>query len=53
VVALERAKAQICARVEHPFINVVKNLFRHRKIRYKGLAKKTAQLFSLFEWRIW
>ena len=47
VVALERTKAQIRARVEHPF-HVVKNLFRHRKVRYKGLAKNTAQLFSLF-----
>jgi len=47
VVALERAKAQIRARGEHPF-HVVKNLFRHRKVRYKGLAKNTAQLFSLF-----
>jgi IS5 family transposase len=27
---------------------VVKNLFRHRKARYKGLAKNTAQLFALF-----
>jgi len=26
----------------------VKNLFRHRKTRYKGLVKNTAQLFSLF-----
>ncbi|QHB60897.1 hypothetical protein GRD98_17960 (plasmid) [Ralstonia solanacearum] len=25
-----------------------KNLFGHRKVRYKGLAKNTAQLFSLF-----
>ena len=24
------------------------NLFGHRKVRYKGLAKNTAQLFSLF-----
>ena len=24
------------------------NLFKHRKTRYKGLAKNTAQLFSLF-----
>ncbi len=47
VVAFERTKAQIRARVEHPF-HVVKNLFRHRKVRYKGLAKNTAQLFSLF-----
>jgi IS5 family transposase len=34
-------------KVEHPF-HVVKNLFRHRKVRYKGLAKNEAQLFSLF-----
>lgn len=47
VVAAERTKAQIRARVEHPF-HVVKNLFRHRKVRYKGLLKNTAQLFSLF-----
>jgi IS5 family transposase len=26
----------------------VKNLFRHRKARYKGLAKNTVQFFSLF-----
>jgi IS5 family transposase len=45
--ALERVKAQVRARVEHPF-HVVKNLFRHRKARYKGLAKNAAQLFSLF-----
>lgn len=47
LVAAERTKAQIRARVEHPF-HVIKNLFRHRKVRYKGLAKNTAQLFSLF-----
>lgn len=47
VTAVERTKAQIRARVEHPF-HVVKNLFRHRKVPYKGLAKDTAQLFSLF-----
>lgn len=43
----EQVKASIRARVEHPF-HVVKNLFKHRKTRYKGLAKNTAQLFSLF-----
>lgn len=47
MIALERSKAQIRARVEHP-LHVVKNLFRHRKVRYKGLAQNTAQLFSLF-----
>jgi IS5 family transposase len=35
--------AQIRARVKHPFY-VVNNLFHHRNIRYKGLAKNTAQL---------
>jgi len=45
--AEERSKAQVRAIVEHPF-HVVKNLFRHRKVRYRGLAKNTAQLFSLF-----
>jgi IS5 family transposase len=44
---IEHTKASIRAKVEHPF-HVVKNLFRHRKTRYKGLAKNTAQLFSLF-----
>ena len=44
---LEKAQAQVRARVEHPF-HVLKNLFRHRKARYRGLAKNTAQLHSLF-----
>ena len=43
----EPLKASIRAKVEHPF-HVIKNLFRHKKVRYKGLAKNTAQLFSLF-----
>jgi IS5 family transposase len=43
----EHTKASIRAKVEHPF-HVIKNLFRHRKTRYKGLAKNTSQLFSLF-----
>lgn len=45
--ALEKAKASMRAKVEHPF-HVVKNLFRHRKARYKGLAKNEAQMFTLF-----
>jgi IS5 family transposase len=44
---LERAKASIRSKVEHPF-HVVKNLFKHRKARYRGLAKNEAQLFTLF-----
>ncbi|MEB0060391.1 transposase, partial [Variovorax sp. LG9.2] len=43
----EKMKASIRAKVEHPF-HVIKNLFGHRKARYKGLAKNTAQLLSLF-----
>lgn len=44
---LERVKAQIRARVEHPF-HVIKKLFKHKKVLYKGLVKNTAQLYSLF-----
>jgi IS5 family transposase len=43
----ETLKAKVRARVEHPF-HVIKNLFRHRKVRYKGLAKNRAQLEVLF-----
>lgn len=43
----EQIKASIRAKVEHPF-HVIKNLFRHKKVRYKGLAKNEAQLFGLF-----
>ena len=46
-VLLEKAKAQVRARVEHPF-HIIKNLFKHRKVRYRGLSKNTAQLYSLF-----
>jgi IS5 family transposase len=45
--AVERALAQLRSPVEHPF-HIVKNLFRHRKARYRGLAKNTAQLHTLF-----
>lgn len=44
---LELAKASVRAKVEHPF-HVLKNLFKHRKARYRGLAKNTEQLHSLF-----
>ena len=46
-VRAERLKAQIRSRVEHPF-HVVKDLFGHRKVRYKGLAKNVAHLHTLF-----
>ena len=45
--AMERALSQVRAWVEHPF-HIVKNLFRHKKLRYRGLAKNTAQLHTLF-----
>ena len=44
---VEQAKASIRAKVEHPFL-VVKHRFHHRKVRYRGLAKNTHQLFTLF-----
>jgi IS5 family transposase len=43
----ERLKAQLRSRVEHPF-HVIKNLFGHRKVRYRSLAKNNAQLHTLF-----
>jgi len=47
VKAIEKAKASVRAFVEHPF-HIVKNLFRHRKVRYRGLAKNGHQLYTLF-----
>jgi IS5 family transposase len=44
---LEKLKARVRARVEHPF-HILKNLFKHRKTRYRGIAKNTAQLHTLF-----
>ena len=44
---MEKAKASVRAFVEHPF-HIVKNLFRHRKVRYRGLAKNGHQLYTLF-----
>ena len=43
----EKLKARARALVEYPF-HIVKNLFKHRKVRYRGLSKNTAQLHSLF-----
>jgi len=44
---LERRKAGIPAKVEHPF-RVIKCQFGHVKARYRGLAKNNAQLHTLF-----
>jgi IS5 family transposase len=38
---------RVRARVEHPF-GVIKNLWGYRKVKYRGLAKNTAQLLTLF-----
>jgi IS5 family transposase len=43
----EHMKASLRARVEHPF-RVIKRQFGHTKVRYRGLAKNTAQLKMLF-----
>jgi IS5 family transposase len=43
----EKFKASVRAKVEHPF-RVIKLQFGYRKVRYRGLAKNTAQLHTLF-----
>jgi IS5 family transposase len=44
---IEHLKASVRAKVEHAF-RVVKRQFGHTKVRYRGLAKNTAQLHTLF-----
>jgi transposase, IS5 family len=44
---LETIKAAIRSRVEHPF-RVIKRQFGYQKVRFKGLAKNTAQVLTLF-----
>jgi hypothetical protein len=44
---LERTKASIRAKVEHPF-RVIKRQFGYVKVKYRGLAKNTANLMTLF-----
>lgn len=43
----ERFKASVRAKVEHPF-RVIKRQFGYAKVRYRGLAKNTAQVLTLF-----
>ncbi|PPU71405.1 IS5/IS1182 family transposase, partial [Xanthomonas cucurbitae] len=50
--ALKRAKRwehtkAMRAKVEHPF-RVIKRQFGYVKVRYRGLAKNTAQVLTLF-----
>ena len=44
---LEQTKASVRAKVKHCF-HVVKRLFCHRRKRYRGRPKNTAQFYSLF-----
>ncbi len=43
----EKMKASVRAKVEHPF-RVIKRQFGFTKVRYRGLAKNTAQIITLF-----
>jgi IS5 family transposase len=43
----ETAKARVRARVEHPF-RVIKRQFGLAKVRFRGLAKNTAHVITLF-----
>ena len=45
--ALEKWKASVPAKVEHPF-RVLKRQFGYAKVRYRGLKKNTAQIVTLF-----
>jgi IS5 family transposase len=42
-----RRWSKVRATVEHPYL-VVKRLWGHSKVRYRGLAKNLAQMYSLF-----
>ena len=44
---IEVLKASVRAKVEHPF-RVLKRQFGFTKVRYRGLAKNTAQIITLF-----
>ncbi|GAB2590057.1 hypothetical protein GCM10027066_32180 [Dyella jejuensis] len=44
---VEYLKAAVRAKVEHPF-RVIKRQFGYMKVRYRGLAKSTGQVLTLF-----
>jgi len=44
---IEKLKASVRANEQDAF-HVVKNLFKMPKVRYRGLAKNTAQPYTLF-----
>ena len=43
----EKRKASVRAKVEHPF-RVIKRQFGLMKVRFRGLAKNTAHVITLF-----
>lgn len=45
--ARNRRLSRVRATVEHPFL-VVKRLWGHAKVRYRGIGKNLAQMFALF-----
>ena len=44
---IETAKAQVHAKVEHPF-RVIKHQFSCEKVRFRGLVKNATQIVTLF-----
>ena len=44
---IEKLKASVRAKVEHPF-RVIRRQFGYVKVRYRGLARNTAKLHTLF-----
>lgn len=40
-------RSSIRSKVEHPF-HIIKTLWKHTKVRYRGIAKNTLQLHALF-----
>ena len=44
---IEKAKAQVRSKVEHPF-RVIKRQLGYTKVRFRGLVKNTAQMVTLF-----
>ena len=46
-VQIEKIKAQVRAKVEHPF-RVIMRQFGYIKVCFRGLVKNTAQLVTLF-----
>ncbi|AZE56881.1 Mobile element protein [Pseudomonas synxantha] len=44
---IERAKAQVRAKVEHPF-RVIKRQFGYDKLRFRGWVKNSAQMVTSF-----